>query len=227
MTEEIYRATKEHCGALAVSWYEPFDEAKEVIKNGAKYQIKTNVHFLLNKQTLPLAIDLITNNEELLKQINAIIFLNYKPVHSTADLCIGNSEAVKNFLELIAKVKLCKIGFDSCMISYLSLIGDNVVPESVEFCEAGRFSAFVSEDMLFYPCSFLKDISNNGVDLRTRTLQDGWKNGEEFIKMRHSLSTPSAQNYSIVACNTCNSYQMCHGGCQIFNINRCGFEECA
>lgn len=45
MTEEIYRATKEFCGALAVSWYAPYLDAKKVISECKKYDIKVNVHF--------------------------------------------------------------------------------------------------------------------------------------------------------------------------------------
>ena len=33
MTDEIYNATKCYCGAMAVSWYEPYSEATQVIKN--------------------------------------------------------------------------------------------------------------------------------------------------------------------------------------------------
>ena len=32
MTDEIYNATKCYCGAMAVSWYEPYSEATQMIK---------------------------------------------------------------------------------------------------------------------------------------------------------------------------------------------------
>ena len=107
------------------------------------------------------------------------------------------------------------------MISYLPLIGDGLLKESVDFCEAARFSAYISEDLFMYPCSFMNDITENRIDLRKQSLRDGWSFGEEFVKMREKLSCPGSQKFSIPACQTCENYLMCHGGCPIFNINRC------
>jgi radical SAM protein with 4Fe4S-binding SPASM domain len=221
MTSEIYAATKDFCGALAVSWYEPYIEAKEVIRQAKNFNIKLNIHFLLNDYTLAKAIDLLENRQDILQNVNAIVFLNYKPIHSSKSLCLSNYPSIEHFLNLISNFQTCKVGFDSCMISYLSLIKDNLVIETSEFCEAARFSAFVSEDLLFYPCSFLNDVSSNGIDLKTTTLTEAWQYGEEFIRLRKRLETPGDQVFPIKACETCSSYTFCHGGCQIFDINRC------
>ncbi|MDR1084098.1 MAG: radical SAM protein [Deltaproteobacteria bacterium] len=221
LTEEIYLATKKYCGAMAVSWYEPYTEAEETVNQAGSYEIKINIHFLLSKRTLPAAIDLLENRPDLLEKINALVFLNYKPVHSSPALCLTDGEDIRLFFELIKNTKKCKIGFDSCMISYLPLMGSELAVETVDFCEAGRFSAFVSENMLLYPCSFMNDITDNGVDLRTFSLEEGWKNGDEFIKMRQRLQCRGSQQHAIPACVTCQDYEMCRGGCTVFNINRC------
>ncbi|MDR0622551.1 MAG: radical SAM protein [Deltaproteobacteria bacterium] len=221
MTEAVYEATKKYCGAMAVSWYAPYLEAQELIDRAKRYQIKTNIHFLLGQNTVAEAIDLIQNRHDILEKINALVFLNYKPIHSPESLCLRDSEDVKRLFGLLGQLKTCKIGFDSCMISYLPLMGPELALETVEFCEAGRFSAYISEDLMLYPCSFINDISKNGVDLRTRTLGDGWRNGEEFIMAREKLRTPGTQNQPISACKTCESYAFCRGGCQFFNVNRC------
>jgi radical SAM protein with 4Fe4S-binding SPASM domain len=221
MTDEIYAATKEFCGAMAVSWYAPYVAANEAIDKARRYGIKINVHFLLNKRSLSLAIDLLEKEDDLLKKINAIVFLNYKPIHSSESLCLTDEEDIRHFIDLAKKTKICKIGFDSCMVSYLPLMGDELALETVDFCEAGRFSAYISENLLFYPCSFLNDISKNGVDLRTTSLSDGWRNGEEFVAIRKKLNSPGTQNFPILVCQSCESYSLCHGGCQILDINRC------
>lgn len=52
-------------------------------------------------------------------------------------------------------LQLIKVGFDSCSISFLIKEIDNLNADSVDFCEAGRFSAFISEEMKMYPCSFM------------------------------------------------------------------------
>lgn len=221
MTDEIYAVTKQLCGAMAVSWYEPYTEAQEVIKQACAYGIKVNIHFMLNKLSLPQAMELMEKHSDLLESVNAVVFLNYKPVHSSDELCLMDGKEIKDFFESVKNIKNCKIGFDSCMISFLPLMGDGLLKETVDFCEAARFSAYISENLLLYPCSFMNDISGNGIDLRKYSLQDGWRFGEEFLKMRARLSRPGAQRYSIPACQTCKNYVMCHGGCPVFNINRC------
>ena len=221
MTDEIYSATKQFCGAMAISWYEPYAEAQEVIKRASKYGIKINIHFMLNKLSLPQAMELIEKHFDTLESVNAIIFLNYKPIHSSDAVCLVYGSEMKDFFEISKKVKKCKIGFDCCMISFLPLIGSDLLNETVDFCEAARFSAYISEDLLMYPCSFLNDVSENGIDLRKNSLQDGWISGEEFVIMRERLSNPGTQIYSIPVCKTCEDYIICHGGCPIFNINRC------
>lgn len=221
MTEEIYRATKEFCGALAVSWYAPYLDAKKVISECKKYDIKVNIHFLLSKQTIKEAIRLLHEETELLQQINAIIFLNYKPIHSTDDWCLTDDDNLQEFLDAVNQIKDCKIGFDSCMISYLTIVEPKLISETVEFCEAARFSAFIAEDSFMYPCSFMHDTEWYGIDLTKMTLQEAWQTGELFLKMRNALQTPGKQEYPINDCGECNQYPFCHGGCQIFDINKC------
>ena len=221
MTDDVYLATKDHCGALAVSWYEPCTDALGVLDKASKYGIKTNIHFLLSKTTLPLAIDLMSARHDVLDGANALVFLNYKPIHSSPDLCLSDSSEVRLFFDAIRRVNNCKIGFDSCMISYLPLLGQDLVKETVDYCEAGRFSAFVSEDMLFYPCSFMNDVSENGVDLKVSSLRDGWLHGEDFASIRRYLTDPGSKKYAISACGSCGDYDLCRGGCPIFDINRC------
>lgn len=221
MFQEIYKATREYCGAVAVSWYYPYKHALDVIKVCREMGIKVNIHFMLNTHTIKEAIYLLEKCEDLLKSINAIIFLNYKPVYSSDSLSLKYSEKVSYFIDKVLKVKACKIGFDSCMISFLASNSDDFYSETTEFCEAARFSAFISEDLKLYPCSFYKDIGREGIDLRSVRLQNGWKNGIEFIEMRKRLKLRSNQVYPIERCMQCIKYEICHGGCQIFDINAC------
>ena len=125
------------------------------------------------------------------------------------------------FLKKVMKFTKCKIGFDSCMISWLMKQKELIVEESIDFCEAGRFSAFISEKGFMYPCSFLCNDSSGGESLRENNLSDIWKNGIAFVKMRNSLAQPSSQRKPIYKCINCADYELCHGGCQEFEINRC------
>ena len=80
LSEDVLTATKKYCGAVAVSVYEPYDEAFFAIQKLLDYGIKTNVHFLLSSKSIKTAIDWLHNLPSALEGINAIIFLNYKPV---------------------------------------------------------------------------------------------------------------------------------------------------
>ena len=223
MTEDVYLATKKFCGAIAVSWYEPYVDARDVIDKCNEYDIKVNIHFLLNKKTIKEAIRLLSNERDLLRKINAIIFLNYKPIYTSADLCLIEDDVLLEFFDIITKVEICKIGFDSCMISYLTILKRKLRSETVEFCEASRFSAFISEDSFMYPCSFMCNTKWKGIDLKKTTLDKAWSNGDLFLKMRKVLNTPGEQEFPIRSCDKCEQYNFCHGGCQIFNINKCRY----
>ena len=220
MNEEIYIATKKYCGALAVSWYPPYKDAIEVINKCYEFGIKINIHFMLSQSTIEDAIRLL-QNKELLKRINAVIFLNYKPIHSSLDLCLKNDDCLADFFNQIKETKYCKIGFDSCMISFLTSIIESLKLDTVDFCEAARFSAFISEESIMYPCSFMCDTSLQGIDLKKISIQEAWKNGEIFKLTRKYLKSPGMQEYLISKCKHCKEYNFCHGGCQFFDINMC------
>lgn len=75
MTDEIYEATKKFCGAMAVSWYKPNMDALSVIKRAGKYGIKVNIHFMLNKRSLPEAIELMQSGSTRRRQCNRVFEL--------------------------------------------------------------------------------------------------------------------------------------------------------
>ncbi len=222
MTDEIYNATKRYCGAMAVSWYEPYFEATQVIKQCQERDIKVNIHYLLHRNSIQAATNMLQSNMPLPQQVNAIVFLNYKPVHSPHSLCLVDDHILDDFLSAVCECKSYKLGFDSCMISYLVKIENAIFTNTVDFCEAGRFSAFISENGIMYPCSFMCDNKFTGIDLKLTSLKDAWQHGDSFQMMRSQLSGPGRQKYPIGVCKKCGQFAMCHGGCPIFPINRCG-----
>ena len=58
----------------------------------------------------------------------------------------------------------------------------------IEPCEAGRFSAFVSENLHVYPCSFMTQYSK-GVSLKDNSLINIWQDSSIFINIRKKLSS--------------------------------------
>ena len=222
MTEEIYQLTKQYGGAVAVSWYSPYDDARKVIEKCGEYGIPVNVHFLLYKDSIANAVALLRSEEIQWKYINAIVVLNYKPMGNRIYEGLKDEEELDIFLKMAMAFKKCKIGFDSCMISWLVKHRELIVEQSIDYCEAGRFSAIISEKGLMYPCSFLAEDKNFGDSVRERGLTEIWKNSRGFNIMRNQLSYPARQKVPISNCASCADYPLCHGGCQVFSINRCG-----
>lgn len=215
ITDEILNVTQKTCGAVAVSLYEPYSSSWDAIKRFTNKQIKTNIHFVLNDSTINVAIDLLRNVPVELKDINAIIFLNYKPMHKSAFKTLNYSERVAEFFKMLdTNLFNFKIGFDSCCISYIIKNVSSYDFSTIDFCEAGRFSAFISEDMRMFPCSFM--IKNYDGRIITRdNMLEIWTNGEDFKCIREKI----AHNKCI---NKCKYESICKGGCSIYpNINYC------
>jgi len=217
LTEEILEASKLYCGAVAVSYYEPIGEFIKALTKIKNMKIKTNVHYLLTSESIDNAIKLIESEPKYLEGINSIIFLNYKPVGENSDerLLLKLNSRVKDFFDAINNhdLRKFKIGFDSCSVSGIVKYLD-YNPIFIDSCEAGRFSAFISEDLKLYPCSFMESILN-GIDLRKNSICDSWLESEEFVALRDSIH--SNQCYKV-----CLFARDCVGGCPIFReINLC------
>ncbi len=216
LNKNVLSATKNYCGAVAVSVYYPQAELEEAIKLFADYKIKTNLHFILHKESITKAIKLL-DHCKFADKINAIIFLNYKPMgrHADPTLLLKNNEHLPHLFDIISNSNRdfpFKIGFDCCSISGIVKYM-HINPVYYEACEAARFSAFVSEDLRMYPCSFMID-KIEGINLRKIQMSFAWEYGDCFRDVRSRLA---GQN-----CNGCNSVMNCLGGCPLFKeINLC------
>lgn len=214
LTEKIIDATKKYCGAVAVSLYKPYTSSFYTVEKFIEAGIKTNVHFMLNSSTINDAIDIMRNIPKQLQGVNAIIFLNYKPQNNDESLLLKNSTQYKEFFELINTVNWpFKIGFDSCTISFIMTLLD-VDYCSVDFCEAGRFSAFIKEDMKVYPCSFMANTIK-GDSLINEGLLNIWMNSEQFTNVRKKILSNRCKD-------VCIKCKQCMGGCPVYEkINLC------
>lgn len=212
MTTEIYEATKKYVGALAVSWYYPYNDAKKVIENALLYNITTNIHFVIDGENINEARELL--KEDCLEFVNAIIFLNYKPIGNYKRKLLNKGKEISGLIQDLLQFNRCKIGFDSCMISHLVERKDDINLCSIDYCEAGRFSAFISELGEMYPCSFMCGAGMNGNNILDNDIVEIWRNSHDFTDIRNNIRIP--QN---LKCAKCEIYYQCHGGCPVFNIN--------
>ena len=211
----VLDASRAFCGAVAVSVYAPFEESAEAIQKLIQHGITTNVHLIMDSKGVDLAIRWMEKPPSWLNGINALIMLNYKPVvrvGSQAPLAKLNPNIGKLFQLATIVEHPFKIGFDDCSTTGVLTHG-SADSRSVEACDSGRFSMFVSEKMEAYPCSFMSELCN-GHPVNDNNLRDIWQNGELFVKMRQSLA-PSR-------CGNCSLGNQCMSGCPLFpEINIC------
>jgi len=214
LTKEILAASKKYCGAVAVSLYEPYEESYSKIRLLLDHGIRTNIHFLLSNDSIEDAINLIEAPPEILSRINAVVFLNLKNVGCSIDQSqlAKNSDSIEYFFKLANKKHPFKVGFDSCSISGIAKYM-KVSPIFMDYCEAARFSAYISEEMKMYPCSFMIERMD-GALITEDNIQTIWKKNKAFIKMREQIKDNSCEN--------CQFYSICRGGCPIYpEINMC------
>jgi radical SAM protein with 4Fe4S-binding SPASM domain len=211
LTESILKATQRNCGAVAVSAYAPYVELADTMRLLAKYRIKTNVHFIVDSESVSTAIDWLRDPPDFLSTINALVFLNYKPSGRKIfeERLLRNSPRVDEFFKLATSsdAKL-KVGFDACCVSGV-FARTGASTSLVDACDAGRFSLYVSEDLKVYPCSFQSGLALGDQLTDENSLLDIWHNSENVRSFRSYFASDR--------CGGCSHRRNCMNGCPIFD----------
>jgi radical SAM protein with 4Fe4S-binding SPASM domain len=216
LSEGVLRATARYCGAVAVSAYPPYQETDAAMGALTERGVTTNVHFILSSRSINTAIEWLNDPPSFLRKANAIVFLNYKPVGRYTDeaALLNRSDRLGEFFSLATSGDHpFRVGFDTCTITGLARLG-KAHKISLEGCDAGRFSLFVSERMEAFPCSFMVEAGYSGVSLRSTTLADIWKHHLSFeaIRRKHQKG----------GCSDCKTQSECLSGCPLFpQMNLC------
>ena len=163
-----------------------------------------NVSMRIFQKTLILQ-GLLFQNFVKITEFSVTIYVNRKIITKGAKL--------DKFIEELLRYDRCQIGFDSCMISHLADKNALINLCSIDYCEAGRFSAFISEEGNMYPCSFMCGAGIKGYNIISEDMEDIWRNAKEFIDIRDALHSRKGK------CLECDLYNLCHGGCPKFDIN--------
>lgn len=216
LTDKVLEATKRYCGAVAVSAYEPYRDTMDAIERLVASGIRTNVHFILSSRTIDIGIEWLKTPPPFLARTNGLVFLNYKPVgrHAEEQLLANRSPRIEEFFRLATTVRHpWRIGFDTCSITGLARFG-NAHDVSLEGCDSGRFSLFVSEDLRVYPCSFMVEAGYEGVSLHGTTLREIWQRDPMFSRIR--------AQHAAQGCGDCQTKSHCLSGCPLFpQMNLC------
>lgn len=205
MTPKLAQLCKEYCGAVAVSWYRSAYTLR-AIQLLLDAGVKTNIHYVLGKNTMDEALQRL-ETEDFPRGINGIVFLLHKPagLGSKENMLADDDPRVVQFFSYVDKGSHAyKIGVDSCTVPGIVNHCRSVTPQSLDTCEGGRFSCYISADMQMMPCSFDQE-KRFGVSLRGSSIEDVW-NSPAFDAFRHSLRT---------SCPDCPQRDACMGGCPL------------
>ena len=209
-------------GAVAVSDYDT-SYMRRSLEMLVEAGITTNVHYVLNNDTIQHAICNLINAQlypsKVYPGINAIIFLLHKPVgQGTIDKVLDiDDPKVKEFFELIDTQQFpFDVGFDSCSSPGIVNLTKNISSSSIDYCEAARFSCYIDAQINMMPCSFGSGNYKYYVNLDRHTIQEAW-NSEIFEDFRNILRD---------SCPECPHKELCGGGCPIVpDITLCDREE--
>jgi radical SAM protein with 4Fe4S-binding SPASM domain len=205
-TEEIVQVCKKYCGAVAISWYRQ-DHTYKAIQMLLDTEVKTNIHYVLGNNSIDEAIQRLQDND-FPEGINAIIFLLHKPVGMGQEnnvLQLDNPKVAEFFKVIDNNQFNFKIGFDSCTVPALINYTNNINQDSFDTCEGGRWSMYITSDMIALPCSFDNQDLKWAYDISNDTIQNCW-NSEQFDNFRDHFRN---------SCGNCNRKAECHGGCPI------------
>ena len=190
--DHIVKLCKKYCGAIAISWYRQ-EHTLRAINMLLDAGIKTNIHYVLGNNSIDEAIERLENND-FPKGINAIVFLLHKPVGlgQENNVLKFDDERVTRFFELIDNNTFdFKIGFDSCTVPGLLNKTKNIMKDSMDTCEGGRWSAYITSDMKMLPCSFDNQDLKWAYDISNDSIQNAW-DSEQFDEFRsHFLNSCS------------------------------------
>lgn len=205
MTTALAALCKQYCGAVAVSWYRS-EYTLNAIQMLLDAGIKTNIHYVLGRNSIDEAIDRLERND-FPAGINAVIFLLHKPAGqgSQANVLDFNDPRVARFFAQVDKRHLFKVGMDSCNVPGALNFCKRILPESLDTCEGGRYSCYIGADLVMVPCSFDQQKQYEVQLNKEITIEEAW-NSEPFERFRDKMRG---------ACLGCEKKALCMGGCPL------------
>ena len=186
LTPELAAICKRYCGAVAVSWYRSTYTLR-AIQMLLEADVKTNIHYVLGQNSIDEAIDRLKQND-FPTGINAVIFLLHKPAGqgSRANVLDFADPRVARFFAQVDARHPFKVGMDSCNVPGAINNCRNILPESLDTCEGGRYSCYIGADMVMVPCSFDQQKRYEVQLSDSVSIEDAWNSGP-FERFRDKL----------------------------------------
>lgn len=183
------------CGAVAVSDYGhpyTYDAINRFIEAG----VKTNIHMIYSGKTHAKAVQIVLGNDVWdkafpIEKLNAVIFLLFKPAGAGSKLkWTPAKEQLHTFANIVFQPKSkFKIGMDSCLINHVLKYAtpSDLQRMSIDTCEGGRMSAYITPDMRLMPCSFSDEDKWSVPITESEDIKWIWDNTKPFTKFREIL----------------------------------------
>jgi radical SAM protein with 4Fe4S-binding SPASM domain len=218
MTPAIVKATKDYCGAVAISLHNP--KSLLAVESLLDQGIAPAVHIVLDANSIDKwahELDIAKDKEGLFGgrwKLYSCICLMHKPIGRGSWEQHPSKEQKTNFVRALREYKgNIAIGIDSCFAPSLisSTPRKNLPEHTLGPCDSACFSVFVGEDLTVSPCSFnLTDKFN----LNDYSFKEIWT--EKLRPYREKV---------ISACPECDMNDMCHSCHVLPGINPCSKSE--
>lgn len=184
LTRDICAAIKGKIGALAISASSISDIERIRPSLACTEGLRVNVHYILSSVSIDEATELVNGkHNNLLKGINAVVFLTYKPAgRGNEKWLLRMGEKTAAFINAVKSPNIsCKLGFDACFVPML-IQSRAVRNEMVDVCEGGFFSVYIDENMNVSPCSFAE--GRDSYSLKEYDFYDIWLNKLQHYRER-------------------------------------------
>ncbi len=209
LTPQYCKLIKGKIGAIALSITSVEEIDKDKIEMLVEEGIKTNLHYVLSSQNIEEAISILKGEKnDYFSNINAIIFLTYKPAGRADEKhVIKKGNLLNTFCRLMdcKEIERPRIGFDACFVPML-LHWTKIATEWVDSCEGGFFSVYIDHHMNVSPCSF--SGGKDSYNLKEYDFYDIWLKKFESYRRKHHNTCQ----------NNCPSHDLCHGCCPYYPI---------
>lgn len=204
----VAKNIKNKVGAVAISTSRAQEISVDKIKLLTDEEIKTNIHFVLDNQSIYDAIDILNGKyNDILKGLNGVVFLTYKPKgRANLDKCLKMDEKLNDFIELVDKnMADTRIGFDACFVPLL-MNNTSVNVDYIDSCECGFFSVYIDEKLNVKPCSFAND-DRFSYNLMKYDFNDIWI--KKYDDYRKNIMKNNCKN-------ECKNKDNCRGKCAYY-----------
>jgi radical SAM protein with 4Fe4S-binding SPASM domain len=172
--------------------------------------IRTNLHYILDNQSLPEATEILEGRwNHLLHGINGIVFLTFKPKgRGSEERCLEMGPEMERFISLIQSgLSRARVGFDACFVPVL-MRHTHVNTDYIDSCECGFFSVYIDEKLNVKPCSFsLGDAYT--FNLAEYDMEDIWQRKYEAYREEILNNLCSSKD--------CDHTASCHGKCMYYD----------